>query len=288
MHVCDVDRKTTGVPIPPALYCLDLWDTNRKPISIQSSTVLLPGLADNFPSAILVQALVPLRDLDEQHSMSPGNMDDDKERAHPHNMLANSGKPFLMSLMTSYFRVSDTDHRHLRPYDTAPSTRRTCVVSLVLSGILALSGLTGTVAVGTALANAAAADELSDVISAGLVSSGVYGQAALFTIPLVFATIVTFCSESLGLVHTTSLRWALWRECRLDFNTNLRLMTQAHTSKPNHWIVNLYVILVTAVTYTTASQVFIVNQFTTGSEPELHALTFSVTALAVMTFGLFL
>ena len=219
--------------------------------------------------------------------MSPGNMDDDKERAHPHNMLANSGKPFLISLMTSYFRVSDTDHRHLRPYDTAPSTRRTCVISLVLSGILALSGLTGAVAVGTALANAAAADELSDVISAGLVSTGVYGQAALYTIPLVFATIVTFCSESLGLVHTTLLRWALWREGRLDFNTNLRLMTQAHTSKPNHWIVNSYVILVTAVTYIAASQVFIVNEFTTGSEPELHAPTFSVTALAVMTFGLF-
>ena len=238
MYVCDVDRKTTGVPIPLALYCLDLWDTNRKPISIQSSTVLLPRLADNFPSAILVQALVPLRDLDEQQSMSPGNMDDDKERAHPHNMLANSGKTFLISLVTSYFRVSDTDHRRLRPYDTAPSTRRTCVVSLVLSGILALSGLTGTVALGIALANAAAADELSDVISPGLVSTGMYGQAALFTIPLVFATIVTFCSESLGLVHTTSLRWALWREGRLDFNTNLRLMTQAHTSKPNHWIVN--------------------------------------------------
>ena len=157
----------------------------------------------------------------------------------------------------------------------------------MLSGILALSGPTGTVALGTALANAAAADELSDVISAGLVSTGVYGQAALFTAPLVFATIVTFCSESVGLVHTTSLRWALWREGRLDFNSNLRLMTQAHTSKPDHWIVNSYVILVTAVTYTAASQVFIVNHFTTGSQPELHSLAFSVTALAVMTFGLF-
>ena len=88
-------------------------------------------------------------------------------------------------------------------------------------------------------------------------------------------------------MHTTSLRWALWREGRLDFNTSLRLMTQAYTSKPNHWMVNSYVILVNAVTYTAANQVFIINQFTTGSSPELHALTFSVTALAVMTFGLF-
>ena len=220
--------------------------------------------------------------------MSPRSLDDEKERAHPHIMLANSGKTFFISLVTSFFLASDTDHhRRLRPYDTAPSTQRTCHISLVLSGILTFSGLIGTVALGTALANAAKADELSDFISAGLVSTGVYGQAAILTVPLVFATIITFCNESLGLAHTNSLRWALWREGRLHFNTNLRLMTQARTSKPNHWIVNSYAILVTAMTYTAAGQVFIVNQFASASQPELDDLTFSVTALAVMTFGLF-
>lgn len=43
----------------------------------------------------------------------------------------------------------------------------------------------------------------------------------------------------------------------------------------------------TAVTYTAAGQVFIINQFTSASRPELRTLTFSATALAVMTFGLF-
>lgn len=231
MHVCDVDCELTRVQILPALYCLDLWDTDRKSIPVQNSIVLLPRLADNFASAILVQALVPLRDLDEQQGMSPRNLDNEKERAHPHIMLANSGKIFFISLVTSFFLASYTDNRRLRPYDTAPSTRRTCLVSLVLSGILALSGLVGTVALGTALANA---DKLSDINSAGLVSTDTFDEAALLTIPLVFATIITFCNESLGLVHTTSLRWALRREGRLDFNTNLRLMTQARTSKPNH------------------------------------------------------
>ena len=253
-----------GVPIPPALYSLDIWDTDRN----QSSIVLLPRLTDNFASAILVQALLPLRELDEQQSMSPRSLDDEKERAHPHLMLENSGKTFFIGVVTSFSLASVTDHRRPRPYDTAPSTRRTCHVSLVLSGILTLSSLAETVALGTTLVKAANADELVNVISAELVSTGCVWSSA---VPLVFATIIALCTESLGLVHTISLCWALWREGRL-----------AHQSQ----ITGLS-ILVTVVTYTAASQVFIVNQFTAAARPELNTLTFSVTALAVMTFGLF-
>jgi len=224
-------------------------------------------------------------DLDEQQSMSARDLDDEKGGVYPHIMLVNPGKTCFISLVTSYFLASDTDNRRLRPYDTAPSTRKTCLVGLVLSGILAFFGLLVTVALATALAKDL--EDLTDINSAGLVPTTLYGQAALFTIPLVMAIILTFCNESVGLVHTTSLRWALWREGRLNFNTNLRLMAQAHTSKPNHWFVNLYSIFVTAAAYTAAGQTFIVNQFTLPDRPELLNLTFSVPALAVMTFGLF-
>ena len=177
------------------------------------------------------------------------------------------------------------ENRCLRPYDKALTTRKTCHVGLMLSYILAFSGLVATVTLATALAKAE--DDLTLINSTGVIGTGSVGQAAFFMIPLVLATIVTFCSESLGLVHTTSLRWALWREGRLHFNTNLRLMTQAHSSKPNRWAVNLYAIFVTALTYAAAGQIFFTNLYTMASHPEKLNLSFSVPALAAMTFGLF-
>lgn len=180
--------------------------------------------------------------------------------------------------------VSD-EKRRLRPYNTGSTTGKTCLVGLVLSCILASFGLIVVVALATSLAKN---KDLKLVNSTGVVPTGLDGQAVLFTIPLVLAIIRTFCNESLGLVHTTSQRWALWREDRLNFNTNLLLMTQAPSSKPNHWAINLCAILVTALAYTAAGQISIVNlQFTVASRLDLLNLSFSVPALAVMTFGLF-
>ena len=80
-----------------------------------------------------------------------------------------------------------------------------------------------------ALATSLAKDkDLKLVNSTWVVPTCLDGQAVFFTIPLVLAIIATFCNKSLGLVHKTSLCWALWREDRRNFNTDLLLVgTQA-------------------------------------------------------------
>lgn len=54
-------------------------------------------------------------------------------------------------------------------------------------------------------------------------------------LPLALNILVTVINETLGYVHTISLRWALQREGRLAFNSNLRLFTSARTFKANAW-----------------------------------------------------
>lgn len=56
---------------------------------------------------------------------------------------------------------------------------------------------------------------------------------------LIVSLLVTFISDSLGYVHATSLRWALFREGRLEYNTNFRLFISARTSFANRWFMNL-------------------------------------------------
>lgn len=53
--------------------------------------------------------------------------------------------------------------------------------------------------------------------------------------------LVTICSDGLGYVHSTSLRWALYAERRLEYNTNLRFFKSATWTKhyANKWPMNL-------------------------------------------------
>lgn len=45
--------------------------------------------------------------------------------------------------------------------------------------------------------------------------------------------LITLLTEVLGYIYSTSLRWALYREGCLEFNTNIRLLTSARSSAPN-------------------------------------------------------
>jgi hypothetical protein len=63
---------------------------------------------------------------------------------------------------------------------------------------------------------------------------GLPGEAISFIVNL----ILTQCLEGLAYVHSISLRWALLRENRLVFNTNIRLLTSSRLSRPNSWYMN--------------------------------------------------
>lgn len=56
------------------------------------------------------------------------------------------------------------------------------------------------------------------------------GAEALAFVINVFVALFT---DALGYIHDTSLSWSLYREGRLDSNTNIRLLSSACKSSPN-------------------------------------------------------
>lgn len=51
--------------------------------------------------------------------------------------------------------------------------------------------------------------------------------------------VISFSQDGMAFVHSVSLRWALYREGRLEYNTNIRLLTHSQTSGPNRWPANM-------------------------------------------------
>ncbi|KAG2745773.1 hypothetical protein P692DRAFT_201792706, partial [Suillus brevipes Sb2] len=73
---------------------------------------------------------------------------------------------------------------------------------------------------------------------------------------LAFNLIVTLCTESIGFVHSISLRSALASESRLRFNTNLRLLTAARGwCNPNGALLNSISAVLLIISYSSASLV---------------------------------
>jgi len=65
--------------------------------------------------------------------------------------------------------------------------------------------------------------------------------------------------EALCYVHSTSLRWGLWHEARLAYNSNLRLFssTKLGTSVTNTALVNFFSAVSLVICYSGASQIFL-------------------------------
>ena len=65
--------------------------------------------------------------------------------------------------------------------------------------------------------------------------------------------IITCCNESLGYIHSLSLRWALQRDGRLDFNSNLRLFSASSKFGPNAWYINFILTCAIVASYGASS-----------------------------------
>lgn len=83
-----------------------------------------------------------------------------------------------------------------------------------------------------------------------------YGGIAFDFVSLALNAILTTLLDSIGHVHAVSLRWALQKEGRLDFNSNLRLLTSSTVSTPNSWYCNTIYLLATILAYASASLLF--------------------------------
>ncbi|KAH7174184.1 uncharacterized protein B0J16DRAFT_403736 [Fusarium flagelliforme] len=112
-------------------------------------------------------------------------------------------------------------------YDVNKSTRLQCIVGICVGCFLALACIASGVYV---LATGKGELALRLDIDA----------TATEILSLVFNIILTFCIDSMAFVHSVSLRWALYSEQRLEFNTNLRLLTSSSKSGPNRWYTNVF------------------------------------------------
>lgn len=65
-----------------------------------------------------------------------------------------------------------------------------------------------------------------------------FPKAIAILIPLLLNITLTIVLDNMNYIHSTTLRWALWREGRLEYNSNLRLFTSAAAHPPNRWYVN--------------------------------------------------
>lgn len=104
-------------------------------------------------------------------------------------------------------------------------------------------------------------------------------------LPLFTSITATFCVESIGYIHASSLRWALLREEHLELNSYLRLFTGTHKFGPNYWLVNFGVAIAIIITYMSTSAIFLPD-FYTGSPNEYDGTGTRINGVALITIGL--
>ncbi|KAL6719515.1 hypothetical protein ACLMJK_003756 [Lecanora helva] len=156
-----------------------------------------------------------------------------------------------------------------RSYDRASSTRYFCLCGLGFTWLLFIGGVIAIIVLATK------SDEGNYTATLSHPATGTV------VLPLVFAVVITVCNECLGIIHTTSLRWSLWREGRLSFNTNLRLFTRSRSFAPNAWYSNFVCVVLSALSYAAAGQLISVDSQSTADN-----LTISIPALASLFIGL--
>ncbi|KAM3503312.1 hypothetical protein MY10362_004282 [Beauveria mimosiformis] len=120
--------------------------------------------------------------------------------------------------------------------------------------------------------------------------SAIWPKVASFLINLA----LTLCIEGMMSIHSVSLRWALYDEGRLEWNTNLRLFTSSRKSGPNRWYVNALMLFCLVLTYAASSAMFPLdhlgnrgglNDYDTSPNVDGRIGVFHVNGVAVLAMG---
>ncbi|RDA87164.1 hypothetical protein CP532_4292 [Ophiocordyceps camponoti-leonardi (nom. inval.)] len=131
-------------------------------------------------------------------------------------------------------------------FDAASSTRRGCVGAVSLAFLLALLCLIPGIYISSTQPRVALLLPLS--------------TKAHEILSLAINVVLTFCIDGVMFVHSVSLRWALYREGRLEYNTNIRLFTSAKQRGPNKWYSNLAAVIFLVLSYGASSVLFLEDQ----------------------------
>ena len=165
-----------------------------------------------------------------------------------------------------------------------------------ITGWLALSGLTlvwicGLVCIAIASSLFARQRPYTAVgqtalLPAGSVIIGNQGELYAFLV----TAIVTMCTEGTGFVHDICLRWDLFREGRLRWTTNLRLLSTSRVTHATRTPSNLLYFSTLALAYTASSQIFVPTAFSASDMGNLEGyellLGTSASGAALMILGI--
>jgi hypothetical protein len=160
----------------------------------------------------------------------------------------------------------------LPEYDKAHSTRKFCVAGIWFSALLGMSCL-------------ATCGPVFQHRIHGYDTQGAYLLRAPslmgHVISLCINVVVAACTDVLGYVHTTSLRWTLVQEGRLEYNSNLRLFTSSNNTWANGKIANFLSGVFLALSYAASSQLLILHDEAGMDEDQ----TLYVNGIALIMLG---
>ena len=124
-------------------------------------------------------------------------------------------------------------------------------------------------------------------LPAGSVVIGNQGEVYAFLV----TALVTICTESTGFVHDISLRWDLFREGRLRWTTNLRLLSTSRVTQATRTPSNILYFFTLALAYTASSQIFVPTAFSATYMAQIDGsqsleLGTSASGAALMVLGI--
>ncbi|KAH7077592.1 hypothetical protein BKA63DRAFT_508564 [Paraphoma chrysanthemicola] len=166
----------------------------------------------------------------------------------------------------------------LPPFDKANGTRNTCIAGLVLSMMVSIACII--------IATWAFKGRRAFLLQTGSYTVDRYGQRTFFLgsteqalVKLAVNVAITLCTDCLGYIHSTSFRWALSRENRLHFNSNLRLLATTRGCSSSRWSMNLVSAFLLMTCYAASGQLFLPNGVT-------EQASFIVNGIALMMLGI--
>ncbi|KAG2041100.1 hypothetical protein BDR03DRAFT_1024373 [Suillus americanus] len=201
---------------------------------IRFSIRVIPRYASSYPSLFSFETgllSLPL--------MAASSKQTDVESSHPYDALPNHHDFDWMISDAMFTANTRTDF-----YDRSLTGRRYALVEVACSSIVTLAnhGFSGATVV------------ISDI------PYTTSRWAAHEILTLTLDLIVTLCTESIGFIHSISLRSALASEFRLRFNTNLRLLTAARGwYNPNGALLNCISAVLLIISYSSVAFVVVID-----------------------------
>jgi hypothetical protein len=197
-------------------------------------------------------AAVPAREIDEFHDT------DESEQHSQSTKVFTTGQP----------------HSPLPPVDIGVSTKIQVLLVIVLGIACCLACIGYTIGVWSKTTR----HRRPPIV---LLPDGLPGEASSFIANI----ILTQCLEGLAYVHSISLRWALLKENRLVYNTNIRLFTSSRISRPNSKYTNAISAALLIICYGSTSTLVIPSIDSEDPADESHNETY-LNLIALLTLGL--